>query len=131
MSSIPGRLKTLIRDIVVAQDEGYPVAEELAKQGWELTFIDRIVVAADTERLRMRAEGVPVYARTNDSDALILGLKDRPFKKYHECIQHDWKFSQQDATKRYCSLCHTVSDVPATDPPSDGFGQPPEAMAPK
>lgn len=109
---IPGSLRALIHQMVYAQDSGYPLADELIKAGFELSFIDRIAVACDNERLKMRNSGIPVYVRTDAEKAFILGLEEKPFKQPHQCIQHSAAYTTitegetgavRDAA--YCRFC--------------------------
>jgi hypothetical protein len=82
------KVKDLLRAIVFAQDRGVPVFEILEKAKYELTFIDRLMVAAHTERLRMKHEGFDVLVPSNDPESsFILGLENFPYKK--EC-EHEW-----------------------------------------
>lgn len=109
---IPGSLRALIHQMVYAQDSGFPLVEELTKAGFELSFIDRIAVACDNERLKMRDSGIPVYIRSDAEKAFILGLEEKPFKQPHQCIQHNAAYttvtdgqtgSVRDAA--YCRFC--------------------------
>jgi len=80
--TIAKRITTILRDIVFAQDQGVAVAQDLQDAKFELTFIDRLMVAADNQRLIMKHEGFDVYVRDSNSDkAFILGLEQRPHKK--------------------------------------------------
>ena len=117
---LPGALRALLHQMVFAQDAGYPLAEELTKERFELSLIDRLAVQCDTERLRMRHAGIPVYIRVGN-EPLILGLNEKPFKQPHQCIQHDAKYETTTIPDPagpegktmsvdicYCRFCGTV-----------------------
>lgn len=72
---IANNLKNLLRQIVYAQDSGQPVAQALQEAFFELTLIDRLMVAADTERARMVHEGLDVRKRPLDGSAFMLGFE--------------------------------------------------------
>jgi len=79
MTTIPERLTRLLRDTVLAQDQGVPVFEQLQEAKFGLSLIDRLMVEADIERSRMKQEGIDVYTRDNEG-GLIIGLDDKPYK---------------------------------------------------
>lgn len=114
---IPGSLRALLHQMVYSQDAGFPLVEELLKQKFDSSFIDRLMVACDNERLTMRHGGIPVYARASNRP-LILGLEERPFKQPHQCIQHDPTYSvakdPETGESRdvcYCRFCGTELDM--------------------
>ena len=80
MKNIPQQFIALLRDIVLAQDAGISVAEDLQKAFISLSTIDRLMVEASFERLRMSNEGLPVYV-PDSQGRLILGLDDKPHKQ--------------------------------------------------
>jgi len=78
--TIPEHFKELLRNIVFAQDRGVPVFMELQAARFTLSTIDRLMVEADDERSRMRAEGLDVHER-EEGKPLIIGLAEKPYKK--------------------------------------------------
>lgn len=78
--TISDHFRELLRNIVFAQDRGVPVFEQLQAARFTWSTIDRLMVEADDERSRMRAEGIDVYEREEGS-GLIIGLGEKPYKK--------------------------------------------------
>lgn len=122
---IPGMLRSLLHQMVYAQDAGYPLAEELTKERFGSSMIDALATACDNERLRMRNQGIPVYARVGN-EGLVLGLKDRPFKQPHQCFQHDAQYGTIDdpanpgqkidvAACRFCGVPMELQAEPTAD----------------
>lgn len=82
MQKIPSDFIALLRRIVVAQDMGVAVHEQFQEAKISYSTIDRIMVEADIERLRMHHEGIDVYVpdRSHPDKSFILGLGDKPHK---------------------------------------------------
>ena len=75
------RLKLLLRDIVVLQDYGKMDSRILNREGYELSFIDRLMNAAHIERLKMVQEGIDVYVPPGPDMIFTIGLEPWPYKK--------------------------------------------------
>lgn len=110
---LPQSLTSLMHQMVYSQDAGYPLNEALEKASIPSMLRNSLMVALDEMRVKMRHAGIPVYARAGSDDALVIGLKDRPFKAPHQCFQHDAQYGEiedpEDPTKMVdvasCRFC--------------------------
>ena len=84
-SEISLKLKNLLREIVILQDQGNFDVGDLNKAGYELSFLDTLMNAVDVERMRMHHEGLDVYVRDANSErSFIIGLEPLPYKPVHK-----------------------------------------------